>query len=385
MLKFDDNMWGFLDFASRKSIIGQIFANSNASNINLEGNFVKWQEGKSDMVTYLTASKFEKVESPWKEGRTPIKIGRFVRKFLNQYAVEFYAIDDAKIEEFVNLFKSYFTQDESRLKIVSGADIMKYYREDSYHRTEGKYGTLWNSCMRQPERNRFMQLYAARYKFMDRIYSFYDHDYDFFKSWASKNGYICKLEQSAKSERIFRLPDGSPANMELYVILEESDQDWYPYLDTFKFYNVGRKRFSNSDHFGFDYVLVQSNGERERHEEEPEETYFVPDDVLVLELEHVEVSHSVYHLYEVVVSGISLAHVVLRGVSHHHRLGVFSQTGYPKHKLLDRGVLALVEKHYGVVVSRSSHVCERLEYDLLGREEEVGGLASYYLAERVVV
>ena len=307
MLKFDDNMWGFLDFASRKSIIGQIFANSNASNINLEGNFVKWQDGKSDMVTYLPASKFEKVESPWKEGRTPIKIGRFVRKFLNQYAVEFYAIDDAKIEEFVNLFKSYFTQDESMLKIVSGADIMKYYREDSYHMSEGKYGTLWNSCMRQHERNRFMQLYAdsesvkmlvyfddegkvrarallwedvrshhdkaARYKFMDRIYSFYDHDYDFFKSWASKNGYICKLEQSAKSERIFRLPDGSPANMELYVILEESDQDWYPYLDTFKFYNVGRKRFSNSDHFGFDYVLVQSNGERERHEEEPEETY----------------------------------------------------------------------------------------------------------------
>jgi hypothetical protein len=36
---------------------------------------------------------------------------------------------------------------------------------------------------------------------------------------------------------------------------------------------VARKRFSNSDHFGFDYVLIQSNGERERHEEEPEETY----------------------------------------------------------------------------------------------------------------
>jgi len=305
MLKFDDNMWGFLDFASKRSIIGQIFANSNNRNVILEGNFVKWVEGKEDMVSYLPASKFDKVDQPWTSGRTSIKIGRFVRKFLNSYAVEYYAIDDSMIEDFVNMFKSYFSRDESRLKVVSGKDILRYYHEDSYHREEGKYGTLWNSCMRQPERNRFMQLYAdsesvkmlvyfdekgmvrarallwedvrdhndeeARYKFMDRIYSYYDHDYDFFKDWARENGYICKLEQSAKSERLFRLPDGTACSMELYVTLEKADQEWYPYLDTFKFYSVSKKRFSNSDCFRFDYVLVQSSGERERHEEEPEE------------------------------------------------------------------------------------------------------------------
>ena len=111
----------------------------------------------------------------------------------------------------------------------------------------------------------------ARYKFMDRIYSFYDHDVDFFKDWAKDNGYIAKWEQSAKSERDFDLGDKVHSRMSLYVKLENTEQDYYPYLDTFKFYNVDKKRFSSSDGFKFDYVLIQSNGATEREEEEPDE------------------------------------------------------------------------------------------------------------------
>jgi hypothetical protein len=59
--------------------------------------------------------------------------------------------------------------------------------------------------------------------------------------------------------------------MSLYVKLENTDQMYYPYLDTFKFYNVDKKRFSCSDGFNFDYVLIQSNGATEREEEEPDE------------------------------------------------------------------------------------------------------------------
>jgi len=306
MLKFDDEMWEFLDFASQRSIIGQILLDGKRC-VSIEGNFVKYVKGKSDMVTYLPASKFEKVERPWEQGRVPIKIGRFVRKFLNEFAIEYYEIDDTKIEEFVNIFKSYFTQDESMLRIVEGEELMKCYMEDSYHREGGvrKTGSLWNSCMRQPERNRFMKLYAdnpqcvkmlvyfdsdgkvrarallwedvrshhdedSKYRFMDRIYFFYDHDVSMFKDWAKKHGYICKLEQSAKSELLFSMPDGSESKMDLYVTLDKSNQECYPYLDTFKFYNRSKNRFSNSDHFIFDYVLVQSNGELERYEEEEE-------------------------------------------------------------------------------------------------------------------
>jgi hypothetical protein len=306
MLKFDNEMYRFLEFASRGSVIAQILMNGDSKLLVLEGNFISKVEKEIDMVSFLPVSKFEKVDDVWHKGRTPMKIGRFLRKFLNEYSIKNYEIDDVQIEKFVNTFKSYFSRDTSKLKIVEGKDILKYYQEDSYHTNGYKYGSLWNSCMRQTERNKFMKLYAdnidkvkmlvffddeerirarallwdgvrdhndkdVRYKFMDRIYSFYDHDVDFFKDWAKDNGYITKWEQSAKSERDFDLGDKVHSRMSLYVKLENTDQIYYPYLDTFKFYNVDKKRFSSSDGFKFDYVLIQSNGAVEREEEEPDE------------------------------------------------------------------------------------------------------------------
>lgn len=315
MLKFDNEMYKFLEFASRGSVISQILLNGDSKYILLEGNFISKVEKEIDMVSFLPASKFEKVEDVWHKGRTSMKIGRFLRKFLNEYSIKNYDIDDVMIEKFVNTFKSYFSRDTSKLKIVEGVDILKYYQEDSYHMDGGRYGSLWNSCMRQSERNKFMKLYAdnidkvkmlvffddnekirarallwdgvrnhddkdARYKFMDRIYSFYDHDVDFFKDWAKENGYITKWEQSAKSERDFDLGDRAYSRMSLYVKLENTEQNYYPYLDTFKFYNVDKKRFSNSEGFKFDYILIQSNGATEREEEveDPEPEYWDEDD-----------------------------------------------------------------------------------------------------------
>ena len=306
MLKFDNEMYRFLEFASRGSVIAQVLMNGDSKLLVMEGNFISKLEKEIDMVSFLPVSKFEKVEDVWHKGRTSMKIGRFLRKFLNEYSIKNYEIDDTQIEKFVNIFKSYFSRDTSKLKIVEGSDILKYYQEDSYHMNGGRYGSLWNSCMRQSERNKFMKLYAdnvgkvkmlvffddnekirarallwegvrehndkdARYKFMDRIYSFYDHDVDFFKDWAKDNGYITKWEQSAKSEKDFDLGDRVHSRLSLYVKLDNTEQEYFPYLDTFKFYKVDKNRFSNSDSFTFDYVLIQSNGATEREEEPDEE------------------------------------------------------------------------------------------------------------------
>ena len=202
-----------------------------------------------------------------------------------------------------NIYKSYFSRDISKLKIVEGEDIMKYYLEDNYHSINGnKFGTLWNSCMRQKEKNIFMKLYSdnpdsvkmlvyfsdddkirarallwygvkshkdtlKEYNFMDRIYYVYDHDINFMKDWAKDNGFISKWEQNAKSELFYDTWKDKPIKKYLYVTLENSQQDYYPYLDTFKFFNKDKKRFSNSDSYNFDYVLVHSNGLIEREEE----------------------------------------------------------------------------------------------------------------------
>ena len=317
MLIFNDEMYSFLQFAQRESIIAALFLQGDSSHINDEGNYVKRVEDEIDVVSFLPKSKYEKVENEWESGRIKIKIGRFIRKFLTDFSIQNFNINDQMIEKFVNLYKSYFSRDISKLKIVEGEEILKYYLEDNYQSLNGnRAGSLWNSCMRQRERNKFMKLYAKNsdkvkmlvffsdddkvraraliwegvkdhkdstkeYKFMDRIYYYYDHDINFFKDWAKENGYLCKWEQSAKTEMLFDDGTGSPVIKQLYVMLDEYNLPYYPYLDTFKFFNFNKGRFSNSDSYIFDYILVQSSGAMEREEREPDEDemlYFDEDD-----------------------------------------------------------------------------------------------------------
>jgi hypothetical protein len=317
MLIFNDEMYSFLQFAQRESIIAALFLQGDSSHINDEGNYVKRVEDEIDVVSFLPKSKYEKVENEWESGRIKIKIGRFIRKFLTDFSIQNFNINDQMIEKFVNLYKSYFSRDISKLKIVEGEEILKYYLEDNYHSLNGnRSGSLWNSCMRQRERNKFMKLYAKNsdkvkmlvffsdddkvraraliwegvkdhkdstkeYKFMDRIYYYYDHDINFFKDWAKESGYLCKWEQSAKTEMLFDDGTGSPVIKQLYVMLDEYNLPYYPYLDTFKFFNFDKGRFSNSDSYNFDYILVQSSGAMEREEREPDEDemlYFDEDD-----------------------------------------------------------------------------------------------------------
>ena len=316
MLIFNDEMYSFLQFAQRESIIAALFLQGDSSHINDEGNYVKRVEDEIDVVSFLPKSKYEKVENEWENGRIKIKIGRFIRKFLTDFSIQNFNVNDQMIEKFVNLYKSYFSRDISKLKIVDGEEILKYYLEDNYHSLNGnRAGSLWNSCMRQRERNKFMKLYAKNsdkvkmlvffsdddkvraraliwegvkdhkdstkeYKFMDRIYYYYDHDINFFKDWAKEHGYLCKWEQSAKTEMLFDDGTGSPVRKQLYVMLDEHNLPYYPYLDTFKFFSFDKGRFSNSDSYNFDYILVQSSGamEREREPDEDEMLYFDEDD-----------------------------------------------------------------------------------------------------------
>ena len=307
MLIFNDEMFNFLQFAQKDSIIAAVFLQGDTSHINDEGNYIKRVDNEIDVVSFLPKSKYEKVENNWENGRVRIKIGRFVRKFLTEFSFKNFKVTDTLIEKFVNLYKSYFSRDTSKLKIFEGEEILKYYLEDNYHTLNGgRFGSLWNSCMRQPERNKFMKLYAKNkdkvkllvffsdddkvrarallwegvkdhkdstkeYKFMDRIYYVYDHDINFFKDWAKENGYISKWEQSAKTELLFDI-DGGVKRLQLYVNLDDSGLSYYPYLDTFKNFYVSKNRFSNSQNYNFDYVLVQSNGQVER-EPEPDEYY----------------------------------------------------------------------------------------------------------------
>jgi hypothetical protein len=255
-----------------------------------EGNFFAVDDMDSNYINYLPKSKYKKLDDnmdPWVKGigRSRIRIGRFLNKFLVNK-------NPQDIEEFVNLWKSYFGQTTADIKIVEGVDILKWYLEDNYMvPVTGRIGTLWNSCMRQPERNKFLKLYRenpeikmailldsdgklrsrallwygvknkedVQFNIMDRIYSIFDHDVPLFKKWAKENGFIPKWQQNAKSEKYFDV-DGTCQEIELIIKLEKSQLRWYPYLDTFKYFSEWKGTFSNSRKWTWDFCLIQSNG-----------------------------------------------------------------------------------------------------------------------------
>jgi hypothetical protein len=299
-LIFDNDVMNFLDNTSENKISYLLLtANSDNGHLVEEGNFIKRSSIDFECFAYIPKNKYGVINDldcdiyHEKVNRTRTRVGKFINKFLSKEAINANNITSSDIEKFVNLYKSYFARNESMLKIVSGNDIFQWYLDVNYFAPPNFYGTtLWKSCMRQEERNKFMQLYTQNntikmlvyltdngkvrarallwddvkdtngnsYKIMDRIYSVFDHDVDFFKDWAKENGYIPKFEQNSKSERLF-LVDGVPQRMDLYIDLEVKDFRYYPYLDTFKFFDIRKGKLSNNGNcFPFDYVLVQSNG-----------------------------------------------------------------------------------------------------------------------------
>jgi len=253
---------------------------------------------KIDVISYLPDSKVEYVESndidPFSDriGRVKLKIGRLVFKCFKKEIIDEY-VRPTDIEDFVNQFKSFFDLSNRRFEVVSGNDIKKFYLDRNYLLPD--YGTLWKSCMRYHNRQPFLELYCvnpekvkmlvllsvqdgvekvrgrailweevedmndSKLKIMDRIYTIYDSDVLLFKNWAKENGYISKFFQNAKSQNLFDI-NGERVILNLKVTLAQHKLLYYPYLDSFQFYDCYTGTFYNNDLRSFDYILIQANG-----------------------------------------------------------------------------------------------------------------------------
>ena len=266
-------------------------------------NFIAVSD-KVDSVSYLPMGKYDPEIDSFSEkaSRVNIKIGRLVNKIIPKKYRDQY-ITPADIEIFVNRFKSFFDVSNNIIEVVSGEDIRKYYNYKSYQYPE--IGSLWKSCMRQKERQRFLDMYTSntcvkmlvlfhnengeklvkgrallweaedlsgkKFKIMDRIYTIYDSDVFVFKKWAYENGYITKFYQSSKAQSIFEI-DGKEVYINLRVKLENSQFNYYPYLDTFQFFDYDRGLLYNSESKSYNYQLIYSDGRLE-DEEEIDEQY----------------------------------------------------------------------------------------------------------------
>jgi hypothetical protein len=100
--------------------------------------------------------------------------------------------------------------------------------------------------------------FPSQFKVMDRIYSVFDSDIVTFKRWADENGYVHKLEQNAKSHQYFQSKD-QVHRLRCGVSIPEKSFTYYPYLDTFPFFDIHAGFLYNDEYnSNWDYRLVQA-------------------------------------------------------------------------------------------------------------------------------
>jgi hypothetical protein len=304
----------FFQFLLNNScLITNLFINFEFEN---EINFIASSDF-NDKITYLPMAKFsDDIDfDPYSRGtgRVTLKVGRFLNKFIPTEIMDKFGISKSDIESFVNLYKSWFDKSKYTIKVVEGEEIREWYNEANYFApNDSGIGTLWNSCMRYQKRLKFLDLYCKNpnikmlvmlqqvgdqtkvrarallwenvnvlkdfsgelpdtIKIMDRIYSVFDSDVITFKKWANENGYIPKYEQNAKSHQFFDIK-GEIVRIRCSIDLQNSKLNYYPYLDTFPYFNWGTGVVSNDEHyFDWEFKLVQADGSLERQEQEEEQ------------------------------------------------------------------------------------------------------------------
>ena len=233
---------------------------------------------KFDPQTYLSLIPNPEPDSPfWFSNRVDIKIGRFVRRFLDGN------FTDAQIEDFVNKWKSSFKSEGEKFEIRSGNGIVESYETTNYHGEEG-YNPLWNSCMNDRTDLVDFYLYVSDLemvvlldsdnkimarallwtdtdgrRLLDRVYYIYDKDYYKFINLAKENGwYYKKRNISGGSTWVL---DGQEKKIQTKIKYPtESISEIFPYVDSFYYLDDKNGFLMNYEPDGSYYFLNDTDG-----------------------------------------------------------------------------------------------------------------------------
>lgn len=214
---------------------------------------------------------------------------------------------DSEIETFVNEFvacSKMFDFDKSGLtfKVVKGDDIAKYYLDKNYYgysESADKFekGVLWNSCMRYARCQRYFDIYTNNKQvsllvlvtsddkvvgraliwqltednddkiYMDRAYTIHDSDIKLFNNYAIKEGYVYYTGYGPKL-------DNHDYDYQLFVRLDNTSFDLYPYMDTMCYLDGGGDLLSSSSaDFSYDYELNDTYGHWDGYDDGSDDDY----------------------------------------------------------------------------------------------------------------
>lgn len=160
-----------------------------------------------------------------------------------------------------------------RFKLVEGENIRYWYNEKNY--TRDGNGGLLGSCMRYDKAQQYLSIYcynpdkcnlliltdpsnkligrAIVWKnlrkpkgatFMDRVYVAKQHHFELFKKYATEHGWLYKYNQSA-GDASYIDTDGKHVTDGLSVVLKPHKYEYYPYMDTMKYYTPDTGRLGS--------------------------------------------------------------------------------------------------------------------------------------------
>tara|TARA_R100000734_G_C3316032_1_gene108335 strand:- start:315 stop:2420 length:2106 start_codon:yes stop_codon:yes gene_type:complete len=226
--------------------------------------------------TYMTSN------GNWLSGaeRMITKFGKGVRKLFATYPD---TIEESIIEHICNQLKAKHTF-AAEMVVVSGEDIRHWYHENNTNYTVNT-GTLAGSCMRYDRCQPYLDIYVENpdkikmlicrdndkiigrallwhddngdKAFMDRIYGA-DKTIAACKSWASKNGYLYKNNQSYRDKSEFITTTGQLVDRQFIITLNKPTSAQFPYADTMARMIIDGDflKVTNQPHDAFDNCFI---------------------------------------------------------------------------------------------------------------------------------
>jgi hypothetical protein len=226
---------------------------------------------------------------PYVKSRNQIAIGRLVNKiFPGKY-------NSKQVEDFVNSFKAVVEKSGEHFELVEGDEIEYWYWYENYKVRAGALGT---SCMAQ--KRGLFRIYTQNQDvckllilkeddkiigrsliwklksiniigedpgyFMDRQYTIKESDVQKFKNYAKEQGWFYKSSNNHHSFGTVNI-NGVDKNIEMTVEVNAKDYGRYPYMDTFRRYDVDNGILHNDDERESDYedqyILESTDGSYE--------------------------------------------------------------------------------------------------------------------------
>ncbi len=286
-LFISDEIRAILDEIKSDSVVAQLLLKKRHDKEELVSdpvNFISVSTQDPSRISYLTVERIGQIEPDtyWTSSRRfHAKPGGFISKIFKNVSAK-------DVEIFSNLFRAESKKPKFTFKVVKGEDIRSFYH---YSKHADDSGSLGVSCMRYDSCQKMMDMYAYNSdkismlvmfdefdgvmgrsilwnfdgnKIMDRIYTINDEQLPFyFKKWATDNGYLFRTQQNWYNSVQFQNLSNDKKILKLEVQLESHDFRYYPYLDTFRFYNPNTGTFSNYQPEGRDfYTLCSSDGSK---------------------------------------------------------------------------------------------------------------------------